>query len=711
MSDFESRCKEMFEQAVVLPPTDRSAFLERACADIELRRRVENLLRSHDKAAGFLEMPALEVFPTLGDHPGPQLDEFRILREIGRGGMGTVYLAVDTELKRAVAIKVLSPALAGELGFERFRREAQAAARLAHSGIVQVYRTGQDRGHFYIAMEFVDGKTLRAMLAAPESETRPAAARDPASAADSPRRVPTEAEVGQYAALLAEVADALEHAHQRGVIHRDVKPGNILIDGEGRARLADFGIARIVADETLTADGTVAGSIAYMSPEQARASHIEIDHRSDIFSLGVVLYECLTGVRPFDGRTPMDVFKALQEGKPRAVRRRNPSVSLDLATICHKAIEQEPARRYPTAAHFAADLRAFLNRRPILATPPSLGHRARRFVIRHRTALVLSALVGLLGMTMGIVAVQRARLRAQMGHVAIGDVHAGWDVEVRKFTTENQLGSVVSTGRAPVEFDLPPGLYRVILSGSDGKRLETSSLLTSGTVDRIALRSAEPASITGLVAFSANDYSLGDAGSNYSLTKTRTVRLDAFLISRTEVSNREYREFVVATAAAPPKTWTDPYDPQCDNLPVCDISWEDANRYCRWRGVRLPTPDEWEAAARGASGRRYPWGEDPHADLERLELEDDLTEYKLAVQPVNSQPQFAGPEGILHLLSNVQEYTEGIAADRNNGVIVKGRSWRNAPYRRPAQMYVLSSSQVTSTDRGFRIAMSHRSED
>lgn len=372
--------KQVFLDAIRLPPEDREAFLRAACPDEGKLARLRSLLRHH---AALTEAAI--------DGPLPEsIADYSILGRIGSGGMGVVYLGWDDQLERAVAVKVIAEHLAGsELAMGKLRNEAKAVAALDHPAIVRVYRYGQDGARQYIAMEFIEGPTLA------EKWRSGSAPRD---WAQSPTR--SRAEAREAARLVAQIADALEHAHRRGVVHRDVKPSNILVDREGHAHLTDFGIARIIGPDSPTLTGTLAGSVHYMSPEQAAAHPGRVDHRSDIFSLGVVLYEGLTGRRPFDGHGVEQVLHAIRVKSPPRARRLNPAIPVDLETICHKALEKDPALRYQSAAEFSADLNSFLTGGTIIARPPNRGRRARMWAGSH-AKLLTWLLVGVLAAGLG----------------------------------------------------------------------------------------------------------------------------------------------------------------------------------------------------------------------------------------------------------------------------------------------------------------------
>jgi len=360
------------------------------------------------------------------------LGDFRLLREIGRGGMGIVYEAEQVSLKRRVALKVLPfAATFDSRQKQRFQLEAQAAACLHHTHIVPVHAVGTDRGVPYYAMEFIEGCSLAAVLAELRNRRRPPVSRkdhgvigrDSLTVEYTPQITPTLSSPApeetppspspclafrplsdstprdrDYILVIArlgiQAAEALDHAHQRGVLHRDIKPANLLVDDHGELWITDFGLAHIQGNQSISLSGSIVGTLRYMSPEQALGQRVLLDGRTDVYSLGVTLYELLTLQPALDGADRSELLRKIAQDEPAPLRKLNPAVHADLETIVTKTMAKEPQDRYTTAQELADDLRRFLESRPIAARRPSLAERGVKWCKRHKL-LVATVVIGL----------------------------------------------------------------------------------------------------------------------------------------------------------------------------------------------------------------------------------------------------------------------------------------------------------------------------
>src|SRR5262245_9070150 len=348
---------ELFEAALERPAEDRAAFLERACAGAEeTRRRVEAMLEADAQNDLLVDRPAYQaadIFATLNSRPddsqsysGETIGVYRLIKELGRGGMGTVYLAYDTRLGRQAALKLLPSHLVNNPErVRRFQREARTASALNHPNIITIYDFGQEDGRHYIVSEFVEGRTLRNFVGG------------------------RDVSLNQILDLVAQVASALEAAHAAGIVHRDIKPENIMLRPDGYAKVLDFGLAKLTEPESggdeaktdvswpppdfETRTGIVLGTVNYMSPEQARGQ--KVDGRSDLFSLAVVLYELIPGRRPFGGETWHHTIVAITDAEPPPIARNAQGAPAALQEIIDRALAKDRERRYQTARALLAD--------------------------------------------------------------------------------------------------------------------------------------------------------------------------------------------------------------------------------------------------------------------------------------------------------------------------------------------------------------------
>jgi serine/threonine protein kinase/Tfp pilus assembly protein PilF len=295
--------------------------------------------------------------------------DYELLEEIGRGGQGVVYRAHQKSLNRTVAVKVIGLGYwATEAHLKRFRREAEAAASLEHPGIVPIYEVGEREGSCYFSMKFVEGGQLDEVMK-----------REPMS-------------IRQGSELIAKVARTVHYAHEHGILHRDIKPGNVLLDAKGEPLLTDFGLARLVETEsTVTHTMDVLGTPSYMAPEQAVGNNVAVSSATDVYGLGAVLYQLLTGHPPFAGGTTYETIKLLLDTEPRQPRLLNQKIDRDLSTICLKSLEKNPKRRYSSALALAEDLEHWLKHEPIQARRTGIFARGRKLVRRNPTSALLAA--------------------------------------------------------------------------------------------------------------------------------------------------------------------------------------------------------------------------------------------------------------------------------------------------------------------------------
>src|SRR5438876_913279 len=511
---------------------------------------------------------------------------YSLIRELGQGGMATVYLGTDQKLARRVAIKVLAPATRAYLGSDRFQREVLLAAQLSHPHIVPLFEADEADGLLFYVMEYVEGESLRHRLTRQGS-------------------LPVEDAIR----IAAEVGDALQYAHENGVIHRDIKPENILLS-RGHALVTDFGIAKLMEERgsaegpALTGAGIAVGTAAYMSPEQASGDK-RIDPRSDVYALAAVLYEMLAGEPPFTGPSAQAIAARVINDPPRPIRTVRPALPVHLERALAAGLAKSPADRPRTARTFVA----------ALASPA----RERR------------------------VSARQVAWMATASGVAI----IGWMVW-REWRVHPPPGMVL----------VPAGLYPV---GGGGRG--------------------------------------GGAGGEGVLSRDSTaVRLDAYFIDSAEVGVAAYRRYLDATRAHPP--WT---HPPPDQWPATGVLWSEAVAFCAWRqrGGRLPTEDEWEAAARGPHGFRYPWGN----RWERGRANADSLRDGFA--PAGAGSPGRSWVGAVDLIGSAWEWTAAAAPDARGqpGHVIKGGAF-DTPSANATAAYraVLPDRRAWLAHTGFRCA-------
>ena len=600
-----------------------------------------------------------------------RLGRYELLEELGRGAMGVVYKARDPQIDRLVAVKVLAPAPGLDAGEaqqhrERFQREARAAGRLAHPNIVTIHDVGEDQGRAFLVMEFVEGQTLDRIL-----RTR--------------RLLPLE----EVLTIGEQIASGLEYAHRHGIIHRDVKPANILLTREGVVKVTDFGIARITGSET-TQSGQTLGTPSYMSPEQVTGQNL--DGRSDIFSLGTVLYEVLSGEKAFPGETLSTIIYRIVHEDPIPLRRLNPAFPAALETCLQKALTKDPSARYTRATDLAGDLRRAAEGTVVSApaaaateSTVTLPAQPPPFPRRQRRRLVWPALAA------GIFAVAVLAL-----------ILAVW-------------------GRASRTLERPT-------TPPVSQALKKEAARTKARPDEAARREAAtpPASATQrggaddveMVYVPAGTFTMGDTHGDGEADERPAQRLTvpAFWLDRTEVTHAQFAafaKFVRDSGQAREDRWG--MEQGKDQHPVVNIPWRVAVAYCRWAGKRLPTEAEWEYAARGTDGRKYPWGNAWDDGRARF----GGSRGGQGAVPVGSYPTSISPFGALDMAGNVWEWVstlygpypylsrDGRERSSTQGRhVVRGGSWSQNPWDLRSSNREFGETGYRSVYIGFRCAQS-----
>jgi serine/threonine protein kinase len=513
-----------------------------------------------------------------------QLGKYEILEEIGRGGFAVVYKARDTTLDRVVALKVLHAHWSTDPDFvTRFRQEARAVANLRHPNIVTVHEAGEAQGQLFIAMEYVPGRTLRELL-------------------EREGALPLE----RASTILEQVADALDYAHQQGVIHRDVKPANIMVEETKRgqrATLMDFGLVKAMAGSTaLTSMGTLLGSPEYMAPEQADPERVaEVGPAADRYALGIVAYQMLTGRVPFPGKTPatLNAHEHKPVPRPRSLR---PELPQRAAAALLKMLAKTPGDRYPTAAAFVAALRR--------VTRPEKEPRQPlpKWAWAAGAGLVALALIVLV-------------------FVLTGD--RGKDREPTDTPTTAAAVAAIST---PTHTRAPQPTPTVVASTNTPTALPSPTHTRTPTPRDTPTPSDTPAPALdiGATMVREKDYAvmvyvpggtfqMGSTDGDPDERPVHSVTLNSFWIDKYEITNLRFNGCVKDGACGVPGCW-DNSDVSVPGQPVMCVNWHNAKAYCEWAGARLPTEAEWEYAARGPQGNRYPWGDT--FDGERLNFCD-----------------------------------------------------------------------------------------
>ncbi len=638
---------------------------------------------------------------------GLSIGRYHIREQLGEGGMATVYRAFDTRLERDVAIKFIArgkfAADAVDEILLRFEREAKVLAGMSHTHIVKVLDYGDWQGTPYLVMEYLPGGTLKTAVRPPISEQT-------------------------AARLLAPIARALAYAHAHGFVHRDVKPANILVTAGGQPMLSDFGIAKVLRAETmtgLTGTGVGIGTPEYMAPEQGLGQ--AVDHRSDIYALGVVFYELVTGRRPFQADTPMAVLvKQVQDPLPRP-RSYAPGLSETAERVLLKALAKSPAERYANMDAFAVALEHVA----ATATPTP----TRRFLPWIALVGIGVALVGVFAVAIGALwAVQTANRPTPSAAASASVGSATLPAPTAASIPTRTPNPPTATAMTAPATETP--VAEPIVASADGMTLLP---VPAGAF----IRGSSPADIATFAALcpGCNPEELTDQ------SPQRTLVLSAFWIDQTEITNARFAAFVAQTGYRTTAEergqsyvlnrstdtfdyvagadWRHPRGPGSDltgreDAAVTQVSWDDAVAYCAWAGRRLPTEAEWEKAARGTDGRLFPWGNEP-PDQTRLNFNYAAT----GSVGVGQFPSGVSPYGALDMAGNVWEWVRdfydagyyAVAPDTDppgpvtgEGHTFRGGSWASGDMK--SLTYVSTTyrlwnfANIRSDVTGFRCATS-----
>ncbi len=491
---------------------DLAGFVQRFPA--EQRARILTQCREFLAFDGLLGHQEWAPAPPGGSHDGRSFGDFTIHEELGRGGMGVVYLATQRSLQRRVALKVMASGLTlSKRHVERFRREAAAAAQLRHPAIVAVHALTEVDGTFALAMDYVAGRNLADIL----DDLRLANGDAQNSIEGSLGLAKEKGYVAECAMFVAQLASALAVAHQANVVHRDLKPRNLMLDDRRQVRLLDFGLAKSLGEGSISMSGEITGTAHYMSPEQTLAKRVAVDHRADIWALGVILYEMLTLRRPFDGKNLQQIVYEICFQEPVPLQRRNPKVPRDLVTVCQKALEKDPNKRYQTAAEFEADLLRFLRWEPIHARPAGTMTRLAKWVRRHRTETLLAgglATAGLITLAVGWYAGQQAD--ALLTRAAVADAEGRFETAYALARDALALRNDATTRD------------RLVYYGEKGRRIAAEAVGKALRSNQLIAKDRELATLVALAA-----------EAQHSSSATRSAVLDALGSSLPQALQRD----------------------------------------------------------------------------------------------------------------------------------------------------------------------------
>jgi len=624
-------------------------------------------------------------------------DRYRIDAVIGKGGMGTVYRATRLLIGDEVAIKVLHIGQEDPQAAERFRREAQAAARLKHPNAVSIYDFGVSKdGLQYLVMDLVEGQSLRTI-----------------TKTQGPLNLPLVAEIA------SQVCAALDEAHRHHIVHRDIKPDNIVLNSTPagvRVKVLDFGIAKLRDDSAtnLTLTGNVMGTPHYMSPEQCLGE--DLDSRADIYSFGIVVYEMLCGRVPFNSPISTAVVVQHVNQAPPPLRSFNAAIPAELEAVVFRALEKAREMRPETAGGFARELKEVISHSAATVVYGDSSHRNapvppvqlnEETVEKQRNPSIGAALPETIHLAMpGSGAVNRTTSGTPTALTA--KLRRTWVHRYRPLAAAAAIIAVL-------------GALSYFLWFQHDKRTQNGSEIAGGT---LSPSPAETVSVTNppmnnnggsvpnpktanMAQIVGGQFQMGSSDGDAESQPAHMVVVKNFYLDVYEVTCREYKEFLNETNRKPPPTWKNGnYLPGTDRYPVTGVSWEDADAYARWAGKRLPTEEEWEFAARGKEGLRYPWGNSWKNDCANAD------KVHRGITNVGSY-KCASPFGVQDLIGNAWEWTASAWLPYPGGrltnppqasdKVIRGGSWESP--REFVSTTLRSGWRGIGDQTGFRCAM------
>ena len=596
-------------------------------------------------------------------------DKYRLDARVGEGGMGSVYRATHVQMEHTVAVKVLHSDLASDqVAVERFRREARAAAQIRHPNAVAVTDFGVTRkeGIAYLVMEFLEGGDLRRKI-------------------KQERRL----DCSDAIVIMSQACAALNAAHEKGIIHRDLKPDNIWLlestNPYAQVKVLDFGIAKLKASaeaSNLTQKGMIVGTPYYMSPEHCRSE--ELDPRSDIYSLGIILYEMLAGKVPFEGSSPLQVMYKHNTEQPKPLRQIRPEVPEQIERVVLRALEKRKEDRQSSALELAAELEEALYECGLCAQPSgSKASPITREYIADRQKKDDQTGKSTVAFTAQRMPPPPSSKISQAGAtVPLGAIRAATPAKSIEKTSQSPAKTTAlgddDTTKADVAV-VPEALQHTALGLTAARKpywlLAVIALVLVAALAWTLRRqlglisSAGPGpggpdvkpSEMGMSLIPGGTFNMGTDDPNlkndkkFAVTEpAHPVTVNSFYLDQKEVTNEQYASFIRATGNSPPTTWDKGmYPPRESQLPVSNVSWYDADKYAKWAGKRLPTEAEWEYAARGTDGRIYPWGN--VWSEQRANSGEEQSHKPVAV---GSYLAGASPFGILDLAGNVSEWVQ-----------------------------------------------------